>query len=66
MLAYPQNTIMEVQANDASSQSEILLEPVSYFLLNDALCLWAGLNVVTERQKSLSRHLFSSFNGISS
>ena len=56
MRAYSHSAVVEVQANDASSQSEILLDPVSRFLLNDALSLGACFKIVVERQKIRRAH----------
>lgn len=42
---------MEVQTNDAGSQGEILLNPGSYFLLDNALSFRTSIQVVIKRQE---------------
>lgn len=51
--AYPDSTVMEVQANNASSQGVVLLNPGTHFSLDDGLGVWACLKVVSERQEIL-------------
>ena len=47
---YPNGTIMEVQADNASSQGVILLNPSPNLVLDDAFNIGACVEIVSERE----------------
>lgn len=47
---YPNSAVVEVQADDASGQGRILVNPSFGFVLDDGFKIWTSLMVVSETQ----------------